>query len=241
MNLDHTPAAPHGKVALISGASRGIGLAIAQELLSRGYRLSLGMRQPEKWSGLPSDPERVLLHRYEARDAASPKPWVAATLARFGRIDVLVNSAGICKQVGLEDASDELLEETLDINVKAPFRLIQAAFPALKVSGRGRVINLASLSGKRVLGLNLGYQMSKHAVIALNHGVRRAGWEFGIRATAVCPGFVNTDMATAISATPVEDMTQPDDLGRLIADTLELPNSTAVAELLVNYQFEPSM
>lgn len=234
-------ASTNEKVALISGASRGIGLAIAQELLSRGYRLSLGLRQPEKSEGLPNDAERVLLHRYEARDLDSPKQWVAATLARFGRIDVLVNSAGICKQVGLENASDELLEETMDINVKAPFRLIQAAFAALKVSGQGRVINLSSLSGKRVLGLNLGYQMSKHAVIALNHGVRRAGWEFGIRSTAVCPGFVNTDMAAAISTTAADEMTQPADLARLIADTIALPNSATVAELLVNFQLEPLM
>lgn len=229
------------KVALISGASRGIGRAIADELLARGYRLSLGVRRPLELEAAFPDRTRVLLHGYEARDMGSPKDWVAATLAAFGRIDVLVNSAGICKHIGLEDGDEALLEETMDVNVKAPYRLIQAAFAALKVSGQGRVINLSSLSGKRVRNLNVGYQMSKHAVIALNHGVRRAGWEFGIRATAVCPGYVSTDMAAAISSMAPEEMTSPEALATLVANTIELPNTASVAELLVNCAYENLM
>lgn len=229
------------KVALISGASRGIGRAIAEELLARGYRLSLGARRPQDLEAAFPDRSRVLLQAYEARDVASPKAWVEKTLAVFGRIDAVVNSAGICKQIGLEDGSEELLEETMDINVKAPYRLIQAAFPALKVSGEGRVINLSSLSGKRVRNLNVGYQMSKHAVIALNHGVRRAGWEFGIRATAVCPGYVSTDMAASLSSMPPEEMTSPQALATLVANTIALPNTASVAELLVNCAYENLM
>ena len=229
------------KVALISGASRGIGLAIAQELLARGYRLSLGVRNPSALESVFPDRSRVLLQAYEARDLHAPTAWVAATLAAFGRIDVVVNSAGICKHIGLEDGSDALLEETLDINVKAPYRLLQAAFPALKVSGQGRVINLSSLSGKRVRNLNIGYQMSKHAMVALNHGVRRAGWEYGIRATAVCPGYVNTDLATAITDMPPAEMTSAADLATLIANTIALPNTASVAELLVNCAYENLM
>lgn len=229
------------KVALISGASRGIGLAVAQELLERGYRLSLGVRRPELLECAFPDREQILLQPYEARDVDSPKAWVAATLAAFGRIDVVVNSAGICKHIGLEDGTEALLEETLEINVKAPFRLLQAAFPALKASGEGRVINLSSLSGKRVRNLNVGYQMSKHAMVALNHGVRRAGWEFGIRATAVCPGYVNTELATSISDMPPAEMTSAADLAILIANAIALPNTASVAELLVNCAYENLM
>ncbi|WP_050461139.1 SDR family NAD(P)-dependent oxidoreductase [Herbaspirillum autotrophicum] len=229
------------KVALISGASRGIGLAVAHELLARGYRLSLGVRNPALLAPVFPERARVLLLPYEARDLNSPKAWVAATLAAFGRIDVVVNSAGICKHVGLEEGTEELLEETLDINVKAPYRLLQAAFAALKVSGEGRVINLASLSGKRVRNLNIGYQMSKHAAVALNHGVRRAGWEHGIRATAICPGYVNTELATAITDMPPAEMTSAADLASLIATTIALPNTASVAELLVNCAYENLM
>ncbi|REG51762.1 NADP-dependent 3-hydroxy acid dehydrogenase YdfG [Paraburkholderia sp. BL6669N2] len=222
------------KVAMISGASRGIGLEIAKELARRGYRLSLGVRDPASFANRFD----AFVCAYEAHDPQAGRRWVAATVEAFGRIDVLVSNAGICKPIGLEDGTDEMLEETLDINVKAPFRLIQAALPHLRRAGAARVVQIASLSGKRVKNLNAGYQMSKHAVIALNHAVRRAGWDDGIRATAICPGFVNTDMAAGIADLAPEAMTQPEDLARIVANTIELPNSASVAEILVNCRHE---
>ena len=231
------------RVAMVSGANRGIGRAIARELARRGFRLSLGVRKPETpVAGLAGvAPDAVFLTRYEAREPDAGNAWVAATMARFGRIDVLVNNAGIAPQVHLETGTDAELDALLDINVKAPFRVLRAAFPHLKVSGTGRVINVASLSGKRVLGLNAGYQMAKHAVIALNHAVRRAGWDHGIRSTALCPGFVNTDLASQHSELDMKQVTQPEDLALLACTLIELPNSAAVAELLVNWRHEPLM
>jgi NAD(P)-dependent dehydrogenase (short-subunit alcohol dehydrogenase family) len=88
------------------------------------------------------------------------------------------------------------------------------------------------------MGLNAGYQMSKHAVVALTHAVRRAGWEHGIRATAVCPGFVETDMTAHVTDLPREEMTDPADIARLVATVVALPNNAAVAELLVNCRYE---
>jgi NAD(P)-dependent dehydrogenase (short-subunit alcohol dehydrogenase family) len=113
--------------------------------------------------------------------------------------------------------------------------------PHLEASGVGRVVNIASLSAKRVLGLNAGYQMSKHAMLALTHATRRAGWEKGVRATAVCPGFVNTDLVTGITDVPREEMTQPHDLARLVVSILSLPNTAAVSEVVVNYRYEPML
>ena len=223
------------KVAMISGASRGIGRAIADELDRRGYLLSLGVRNT---AGLNDSYADGLVFGYEARDPEAGRRWVDATIERFGGIDVLISNAGICKPISLEDGTDELLEETLDINVKAPFRLIQAALPHLRRAGNARVIQIASLSGKRVKNLNAGYQMSKHAVIALNHAVRRAGWDDGIRATAICPGFVNTEMTAGIADLPPEAMSQPEDIARLVANTIEMPNSASVAEILVNCRHE---
>lgn len=222
------------KVAMISGANRGIGLEIARELHRRGYRLSLGVRDPASFH-----PEfDAFVSPYEARDVDAGRRWVDATIARFGRLDVLVSNAGICRMITFENGTDALLDETFDINVKAPFRLVQAALPHLRRAGNARFVQLASLSGKRVKNLNVGYQMSKHAVIALNHAVRRAGWDDGVRATAICPGYVNTDMAAGIADLPPDAMTQPRDLALIVANTIELPNSASVAEVLVNCRHE---
>lgn len=226
------------RVAMISGASRGIGLAIARELGKRGHTLSLGVRRP---STVPEDLRGAaagcLVRAYDAADRASHKAWVAATIDKFGRIDSLVNNAGIAPRITLADGTDDAIDEIFEINVKAPFRLIQAALPHLKASGRGRVINVASLSGKRVYGLNAGYQMTKHALVALTHVVRRAGFEHGIRATALCPGFVATDL-TVGAEMPRDEMISPDDLAILAATVIELPNTASVAELLVNCRYE---
>jgi NAD(P)-dependent dehydrogenase (short-subunit alcohol dehydrogenase family) len=221
-------------VALISGASRGIGAAVAQELEARGWALSLGMRSP---SG--GEAASRFIHRYEARAAGGERDWVAATAARFGRIDAVVANAGILISKTVAEAEDDELETLLDVNVKAPLRLVRAAWPWLKQSGRGRVAVVVSLSGKRVKSAKAGlYAVSKFAALGLAHAIRHAGWDDGIRCTAICPGFVATDMAAAVTAQPLSTMIQPADLARIVALTLELPNTASVAEIPVNCALE---
>ncbi len=183
----------------------------------------------------------TLVVPYDATDRQGEQRWGDATVARFGRIDVVVNNASTWIHVVLDDGNDDDLDTMLDVNVKAPFRLTGAAWPHLKASGTGRVVCVASLSGKRVRGLNAGYQMSKHAIMALTHSARRLGWEHGIRATALCPGYVNTDMAAAIGTMEAEDMTQPEDLAKLVAHVIALPNTAAIAELLVDCAYEHTL
>jgi NAD(P)-dependent dehydrogenase (short-subunit alcohol dehydrogenase family) len=227
-----------GRIALISGANRGIGEAIARRLLEGGWTLSLGVRRPEALPDHLRDSDRISVHSYESADREAGNRWVAEAVHRHGAIDALINNAGISPQIGLEDGTDEALDEVFEINVKAPFRLLRAAMPHLKQSGQGRVVNISSLSGKRVMGLNAGYQMSKFAVVALTHAVRRAGWESGIRATALCPGLVDTEMSQNYPGVAPEEKTDPEDLARIVHLLLELPNTASVAELLVNCRYE---
>lgn len=227
------------RVALVSGASRGIGDSIAAELLRQGWSVSLGMRHPAMpdWAAVHED--RVHLIAYNADDPSSEARWVDAAVARFGRIDALIANAGIMIPKTVIEADDADIDAMMSVNLKAPRRLAKAAWDALCSTGRGRVIILASLSGKRVKSAGAGsYSLSKFAAVALAHGIRQAGFDHGVRATAVCPGFVATDMASALTDRPVDLMTQPGDLARIIAMLLTLPNSASVAEFAVNCQLE---
>lgn len=228
-----------GRVALISGANRGIGAEVARSLSDQGWRLSLGMRKPE----LPdwADADRVRLFAYDADDTKAEAAWVADTIASFGRIDAIVANAGIMIPKTVIEAAEEDFEATMAVNVRAPRRLAKAAWEPLSASGRGRVIILGSLSGKRVKSASAGlYSLSKFAAVALAHGIRHAGWDAGIRATAVCPGFVATDMARGLTDRPEDQMTDPRDLARIIAMLLDLPNEASVAEFAINCQLEES-
>ncbi|CAH0291456.1 putative oxidoreductase SA2266 [Agrobacterium fabrum] len=227
-----------GRVALISGASRGIGDHIGAALLQQGWLVSLGMRTPVLPSWAVGREKDVHLFSYDANDAAETR-WTEDALRHFGRIDAIVANAGIMIPKTVIEANDDDIDAMLSVNVKAPRRLVKAAWNALCESGRGRVIILASLSGKRVKSASAGsYSLSKFAAVALAHAIRQAGFENGVRATAVCPGFVATDMAAALSERPVEQMTQPTDLARIIAMLLSLPNEASVAEFAINCQLE---
>lgn len=224
---------PVGRVVMISGASRGIGREVLRRLHGSGWLVSAGIRSPGKLSAGPD----LLLQRWDADAAGSAEAWVAATMARFGRIDAVVNAAGINPMARLLDADETAIDAQWQVNTKAPLRVIRAAWPHLVAGGEGRVVNIASLSGKRVANENLGYAMSKFAVIALTQEVRRLGWEHGIRATALCPGFVATEM-TARAKFPREAMSRPEDIAALVETVLRLPNTATVGEIKVNCRFE---
>ena len=231
---------PEDRVVMVSGANRGIGLAVARCLHTKGYRLSLGACDVAKLEAALGDldPSRTITAAFDARDRATCEAWVDRTGSYFGRIDGLVNNAGIALHVGIEDDDEAAYDAMWEVNVKGPLRLIRLALPYLKRSGSGRIVNLSSLSGKRVKNAYAGYAMSKFAVVALTHSVRRLGWDDGVRATAVCPSFVATDMTAEITAVPRGDMIQPADLALLVATALALPNNAVVAELLVNCRLE---
>ena len=223
-----------GHDAMISGANRGIGREIARRLAAEGWRLSLGLRRPE---ALAAAEEGALLQRYDATEAASAVAWTAATLARFGRIDAVVANAGVLLPSALPGADAAAVETMWRVNALAPLQLVQAAWEPLKASGSGRFVAIASLSGKRTTGPNVGYAMSKFALIGLANQVKRDGWPFGIRASALCPSYVATDMSAGASASAAE-MTQPEDIATLVATLLALPNSASVAEVVVNWRLE---
>ncbi len=234
--------AAEGRVIMISGANRGIGRAVAEKLYTEGFALSLGARQVDSLGPLVLDwdPARVQCHDFEARDRGSAAAWVAATAERFGRIDGIVANAGVMHVFDVEEENESLLDEMWEVNVKGPLRLIRAAFPHLRQAGSGRVVNIVSLSGKRVKGrIAGGYAMTKHAAAALTNAVRYSGWEDGIRGTSICPGYVATDMTADVTSFDRDKMIPAASVAELVSLALSLPNEASVTEIPVNCVLEP--
>jgi NAD(P)-dependent dehydrogenase (short-subunit alcohol dehydrogenase family) len=241
---------PVTRTVLISGASRGIGRAIAEELLAAGHNLSLGLRRPADLHGTALDPahagvdaegrSQVLLQPYDATDPDAARAWVAATAAHFGGFDAVVHGAGVFSRVPLlfADGQEREIEQLFAVNVMGPWWLTRAAWPQLAAHGQGRLVVLVSMSGKRSKGRLAGYTASKFALMGLCQTMRNEGWEQGIRVTAICPSWVNTDMAAAVQAMPADAMTQPDDIAALTSQLLELPNSCVPFELAVSCNLE---
>ncbi|MFT5530054.1 MAG: NAD(P)-dependent dehydrogenase (short-subunit alcohol dehydrogenase family) [Candidatus Poriferisodalaceae bacterium] len=229
-----------GRVVMITGANRGIGLALAETLHGEGWTVSLGGRDVAALTAATEElgSDRVSRHRYDTEDRTTEGAWVEATLSAHGRIDVLINNAGIADTASLVELDDAALDAMWSVNVKAPLRMIQLTLPHLRDTGTGRIVNVVSMSGKRVKGLFApGYAMTKHATMALTHATRHATWDDGIRTMAVCPGYVATDM-TAEFGPDASTMIQPSDLATTLATLLRLPNTAHVAELLMTCEPE---
>jgi NAD(P)-dependent dehydrogenase (short-subunit alcohol dehydrogenase family) len=231
---------------MISGASRGIGGAIARRLHADGYTLSLGVRNVgitrERWDHVGSAP--LEWFPFEALDPTSAEAWIAATVERFGRIDALVNNVGVLRKVSFDSPDESALDEMWGVNVKAPFRLIRLALPHLRRAGHGRIVNVASTDGKRYRDrtVSVGYAMTKHALVLLSHAARFAGWDDGVRVTALCPGAVDTELLAGIpGATPGPGRIDPAIIAHAVSFLLGLPDNASVAELPINTRLESTL
>lgn len=227
------------KVALVSGAGRGIGHAVARALVEAGWRVSVGTRQhTDAFADL--EPERIHQSMFDAEEPGTEAVWVRETVDRWGRIDGLVHNAGIASWQSVIEASADEVDRLFEVNVKSPLRLTQAAWPQLATSGDGKVVVIASLAAKRVRVPEASlYSMSKAAVLALAHGIRLCGEPDRVRCTAICPGFVATDMANNLPAEVFDQSTRPEDIAILVRTVMELPFRASISEIPINWRAEP--
>jgi NADP-dependent 3-hydroxy acid dehydrogenase YdfG len=179
-----------GKVAFITGASRGIGAAVAQSLGAEGVKLGLASR-----SGDDLGIDGAVGVSCDVRDRSQVEAAVAETAARFGRLDILVANAGVGAYGPFLDLPPDQLDEMIDVNVKGTMYAVRAVLPHLIESGEGDLVTIASEAGRRGLPYEAVYCGSKFAQVgftrALDHELR----EQGVRCTNVCPGGVATDFA----------------------------------------------
>lgn len=179
-----------GKAALVTGASRGIGAAVARQLHAEGVSLALASR-----SGDDLGLEGVVARPCDVRRPEEVDAIVAEAVERFGRLDIVVANAGVGAYGPFLELSPEFLEEMIDVNLKGTLYAVRAALPHLIAGGEGDVVTLASEAGRRGLPLEAVYCASKFGQVgftrALDHELR----EHGVRCTNVCPGGVATDFA----------------------------------------------
>ena len=148
----------------------------------------------------------ILIERYDSKDKISANLWTEKTKQKFGKIDTLIHCAGIFKRTPLnyDEKEENDIDELWKVNVLGPWILTRACWKYLTENNNSRVIVLVSMSGKRSKGKLAGYTASKFALMGLSQTIRNEGWGKGIRITAICPGWVNTDMAKRIkSISPV--------------------------------------
>jgi NAD(P)-dependent dehydrogenase (short-subunit alcohol dehydrogenase family) len=185
-------------VALVTGASRGIGRAIAQAYAAEGATLCLAatdrakLEQVEASLGLPAGRTMALALDVTDRDACFAA--VDAVERRFGRLDALVNNAGIYLSRTFLDYDARDFQRLLDVNLFGVIHLMQAALPRMQSRGYGRIVNIASTAGKWGSRNQSAYNVSKHAVVGLTRCVALESAATGVTVNAICPGFVQTDM-----------------------------------------------
>ena len=228
-----------GKVAVVTGASRGIGASVARMLDAQGVKLGLASR-----SGDDLGIADAVAQPCDVRNVEQVNSIVAATVERFGRLDILVANAGVGAYGSFLDLKQEHLEEMVDVNLKGTMYLVRAGLPHLLERGEGDIVTLASEAGRRGLPYEAVYCASKFAQVgftrALDHEVR----EHGIRATNVCPGGVATDFALddARGRTPdaLPGMMTADNVGEVVMFVLTRPRNHRILETALRPMTETS-
>jgi NADP-dependent 3-hydroxy acid dehydrogenase YdfG len=219
-----------GKVALITGASRGIGAAIARSLAANGVRLGLASRSGDDlgMSGVVAQPADV-------RDPDDMAAIATATADRFGSLDILVVNAGVGAYGPFLDLPPEHLDEMIDVNVRGAIYSVRAALPHLLRSEAADLVTIASEAGRRGLPNEAVYCATKFAQVGLTSALDHELRERGVRCTSICPGGVATDFAMGRGRTPempqLAEMMRPEDVAEAVIFALTRPRNHRILEV----------
>jgi NAD(P)-dependent dehydrogenase (short-subunit alcohol dehydrogenase family) len=218
------------RAALVTGGSSGIGLAIGRMLRDEGFDLTLVSRRPERVEAAAAElgARAVAANLGDADECARV---VAAHRERFGRLDVLVNSAGLGIAGRVEDLAPKHFDLQVGVNLRGLFLVTQAAIPLLRDS-RGWIVNLASIAGTLPTPGLATYGATKAAVISLTRSLNEELDADGVRAVAICPGFVDTPMAEWSGIEPAE-MIRPEDCAEIVRMCLRLSPYARVPQVVI--------
>jgi NAD(P)-dependent dehydrogenase (short-subunit alcohol dehydrogenase family) len=230
-----------GQAAIVTGASRGIGLAIATALAEDGYGVTLTARRPQPLAAAAAAlTERGLDVQQIAANLAGEdgiRAIVAAHRERFGRLDVLVNNGGVGVGAAAGEHQTKLIDLQLDVNLRAIVLMYREALDLLRAAGaehrRAQVVNVASIAGKQPDAWMSVYSAAKAGVIAYTTAMNRELGADGIRSVALCPAWVDTDMTEFIKdEVPAEEMIRPADIAAAVRFVLALSPAAVVPEIV---------
>ncbi|WP_318369344.1 SDR family oxidoreductase [Enterobacter sp.] len=238
------------KVILITGASSGIGEGIARELGNAGAKLLLGARRLERIDAIAADINSAGgLAKAQALDVtnrASMAAFVQAALDTWGRVDVLINNAGIMPLSPLSAGKQDEWERTIDVNIKGVLWGIGAVLPVMEAQGSGQIINIGSIGALAVVPTAAVYCASKFAVRAISDGLRQENSK--IRVTCVNPGVVESELASTITHTETMAVMdayrsvalKPADIARAVRHVIEAPESVDTTEITIRPTASPN-
>ncbi|MCW3475358.1 SDR family NAD(P)-dependent oxidoreductase [Limobrevibacterium gyesilva] len=220
-----------GRVALVTGASSGLGRRFAQVLAREGAALAIGARRTDRLEALAGELRaaggRVITLAIDVTSTASVREAAAAVEQQLGPIEILVNNAGVSRQARLEDVEEDAYDAVMDTNLKGAFFMAQAAArQMIRHRIEGRIVNIASVAALRTLGQLGVYCMSKAGVTQMTHVMAREWARHGINTNAICPGYIATEISAdflqteagqrMVQGLPRRRMGEPQDLDGLL-------------------------
>jgi len=218
------------RAALVTGGSSGIGLAIARALREDGFAVTLAARTREKVEAAARELDALAVTA-DVADDEDCRRLVDEHRERYGRIDVLVNSAGVGIAGGVDELSTKQVDLQLGVNLRGLMLVTSAALPLLRET-RGLVVNIASIAGTMGTPFLPVYGATKAAVIQFTDTLNRGEQEHGVRATAISPGFVDTPM-TDWNPVPKDEMIQPEDCAEIVRLLLRLSPYARIPHVVV--------
>jgi 3-oxoacyl-[acyl-carrier protein] reductase len=185
-----------GRVAIITGAARGLGRAAAERLYERGASVAVNVRDRARAESLAQSlGERALAVPGDIAAPGAAEEIVRATAERFGRVDILVNNAAFARSTRFPDLSVDEWREALEVNLTAPFLFTKAVLPIMKAQHYGRIVNISSSAGRTVSTLGgAHYTASKAGLLGLTRAAAKELGQYGITVNAVCPGMIDTEL-----------------------------------------------
>ena len=218
------------KAALVTGGSSGIGYAIARMLRDEGYDVTVSARNRERLEAAAAELGAESIAGDVAREEDCEQ-IVTQHRARFERLDVLVNCAGVGVAARIEELETKHWDLQLNVNLRGAFLVTRFALPLLK-EARGIVVNISSIAGTMAAPGLAAYGAAKAGLISLTRSLNAEHADDGIRATAICPGFVDTPMA-AWTGMPSDEMIQPEDCAEVVRTLLKLSPRARVPQIII--------